>query len=115
MVFDKVKQIISEQETVVEETYSIFHKIINTLTLMLTELQDINASVNDMHKFKELMLGQIDNIASVTEEAAASTEEVSSLATEQQTIMDKFSYLSSELSSNMEQLNEMILAFKVNR
>ena len=109
------KQIISEQETVVEETYSIFHKIINTLTLMLTELQDINASVNDMHKFKELMLGQIDNIASVTEEAAASTEEVSSLATEQQTIMDKFSYLSSELSSNMEQLNEMILAFKVNR
>lgn len=107
------KQIITQQENVVQETYSVFHQIINTLTAMLNELRDINGSVNDMRELKELMLNQIDSIASVTQESAASTEEVSSLATEQQTIMEQFSRLSTELSTNVEHLNETIRTFKV--
>lgn len=107
------KNIISEQEYVVKETHSLFHQVIETLTAMLNELQDINSSVNGMRELKEIMLNQIDSIASVTQEAAASTEEVSSLATEQQNIMSQFSHLSSELSTNMEQLNETIGTFKV--
>ncbi|MBP3887208.1 MAG: methyl-accepting chemotaxis protein [Cellulosilyticum sp.] len=107
------KQILSDQENVVHETYTLFHKIIDILTSMLNELQDINESVNDMRSLKEVMLNQIGSIANVTEESAASTEEVSGLATEQQNIMGHFSTLSNELSRNMNELNEIIRAFKV--
>ena len=109
------KRIIGDQEKVVNETYSLFHEIIDILSSMLTELKDINESVNDMKHLKEVMVGQIDSIASVTQESAASTEEVSSLATEQQSIMSQLSSLSNKLSTNMEKLNETITAFKVSK
>ena len=108
------KHIISNQENAVKETYSLFHQIIDILSTMINELQDIHESVHDMHGFKEVMVEQIDSIASVTQESAASTEEVSSLATEQQSIMTKLSNLSSELSNNMEKLNQTISTFTVN-
>ena len=114
MLAESSKQIISEQETVVNETSTLFHNIIDILSSMLHELQDINESVTDMRDLKEFMLGQMDNIASVTEESAASTEEVSSLAVEEQSIMKQLSSLSIELSNNMEKLNETIKNFKVN-
>ncbi|MBE6024263.1 MAG: methyl-accepting chemotaxis protein [Cellulosilyticum sp.] len=106
------KQIISNQEGVVNESYNLFHKIIGILGDMLNELQDINQSVGDMHEFKDVMIEQIDNIASVTQESAASTEEVSSLATEQQTIMTQLSSLSTDLTTNMEKLKASINTFK---
>lgn len=107
------RQIIGDQEKVVNETHALFNQIIQILSKMLSELADIDVSVGDMRRLKEVMINQIDSIASVTEESAASTEEVSSLATEQQNVMSQLSNLSNQLTHNMEMLNQTITAFKV--
>lgn len=109
------KHIIGDQEKVVEDTDKLFRQIVEILVSMVDELNDISHSVKEMRGFKEVMVSQIDSIASVTQESAASTEEVSSLATEQQTLMTQLSTLSTQLTQNMEQLNQTINTFKVNQ
>ena len=109
----KSQQIIQNQEKVVDETHKVFFNIVEILSTMTTELQDINESIHSMKNLKDTMVGQIDSIASVTQESAASTEEVSSLATEQQAVISKLSSLSEELTQNMESLNKTVQAFKV--
>ena len=110
---EKSQQIIQNQETVVDETHKVFFNIVEILTIMTTELQDVNESIHTMQNLKNVMVDQIDSIASVTEESAASTEEVSSLATEQHNVISKLSTLSEELTHNMDSLNQTIQAFKV--
>ena len=110
---EKSQQIIQNQETVVDETHKVFFNIVEILTIMTTELQDVNDSIHTMQNLKNVMVDQIDSIASVTEESAASTEEVSSLATEQHNVISKLSTLSEELTHNMDALNKTIQAFKV--
>lgn len=110
---EKSQQVIQNQEAVVGETHKVFFNIVEILTIMTTELQDINESIHSMQNLKNVMVNQIDNIASVTEESAASTEEVSSLATEQHNVINKLSILSKELTHNMDALNQTIQSFKV--
>lgn len=110
---EKSQQIIHNQEAVVDETHKVFFNIVEILTIMTTELQDVNESINAMQNLKNMMIDQIDSIASVTEESAASTEEVSSLATEQHNVISKLSTLSEELTHNMDALHQTIQAFKV--
>lgn len=109
----KSSQMIDEQESVVTETRQLFNKVIQSLTSMVTELNDISQSILTMRGLKDIMVERIDSIASVTEESAASTEEVSSLATEQQSIMQHFAELSNELSSSTQKLNDVISKFVI--
>lgn len=110
---EKTQQTIQNQEIVVEETHSVFFNLVEILSTMTTELQDVNESIHSMQTLKDMMVGQIDSIANVTQESAASTEEVSSLAEEQHNVIGKLSTLSKELTHNMEALNQTIQAFKV--
>ncbi|MBU3804588.1 MAG: methyl-accepting chemotaxis protein [Candidatus Cellulosilyticum pullistercoris] len=110
---EKSQQIIKNQEQVVGETHKVFFNIVEILSIMTAELQDVSENIHSMQTLKEIMVGQIDNIASVTQESAASTEEVSSLATEQHNVISKLSNLSEDLTKNMEALNQTIQAFKV--
>ena len=110
---EKSQQTIQNQEKVVGETHQVFFNIVEILSIMTSELQDINESIHSMQNLKDMMVGQIDSIASVTQESAASTEEVSSLATEQHNVIAKLSTLSEELTHNMESLSQSIQSFKV--
>lgn len=110
---EKSRQIIQNQETVVDETHRAFFNIVDILTVMTTELHDIKESIQTMQVLKTDMVSQIDSIASVTQESAASTEEVSSLTSEQELMIQKISHLSEELTQHMESLNQKIQTFKV--
>ena len=110
---NKSQQVIQNQEKVVEETHKVFFNIVEILSTMTTELQDINESIHSMQTLKDIMVSQIDSIASVTQESAASTEEVSSLAAEQHNVIARLSTLSEDLTQNMDALSQTIKAFKV--
>lgn len=110
---NKSQQVIQNQEKVVEETHKVFFNIVEILSTMTTELQDVNESIHSMQTLKDIMVSQIDSIASVTQESAASTEEVSSLAAEQHNVIAKLSTLSEDLTQNMDALSQTIKAFKV--
>lgn len=109
----KSQTIVKDQGSVVEDTHELFYQVIQILTNMGNELHTINDSINGMQTLKDNMVIQIDNIASVTEESAASTEEVSSLAIEQQNVIGHLSTLSKDLTSRMENLSTTIQTFKV--
>lgn len=108
------QQIIKNQEGVVEDTHKLFFQIVSILTMMTSELHTINTSIRDMQTLRSEMVEQIQGIASVTQESAATTEEVSSLATEQQAVISKLSDLSDDLAQHMEELAATIQTFKVN-
>lgn len=110
---EKSRQIIKNQEGVVAETHHVFFKIVDILTLMTTELQDIKENIHIMQDLKDDMVLQMDNISSVTQESAASTEEVSSLALEQEVVIQKLSVLAEEFTHHMDTLNATIQTFKV--
>ena len=109
----KSQQIIQNQEKVVMETEKVFFNIIDILSTMTNELQDVNVNIHSMQSLKNLMMEQIDNIANVTQESAASTEEASSLAEEQHHVISKLSTLSKDLKCNMDALKQAIKTFKV--
>lgn len=109
----KSQQAIQNQEKVVTETHKVFFNIIDILSTMTTELQDVNTNIHSMQSLKNLMVHQIDSIANVTQESAASTEEVSSLAAEQHHVISKLSALSEDLNQNMDALKQAIQTFKV--
>lgn len=110
---ERSKHMMEDQGQVVREAYELFTRIIGILGDMLNALKDIGGSVEEMRKLKESMVAQIQNIASVSQEAAASTEEVSTLATEEQNTMRQFAALSAELARKMEVLHQSIDAFKI--
>ena len=107
------RTIIKDQASVVEDTHKLFFELIDILSHMTSELHMINTSIEEMQELKSLMISQIDNIASVTEESVASTEEVSSLATKQQTVASNLQQLSVTLSDNMNELTKKIQNFKL--
>lgn len=107
------QDIIRKQENSVEDTHHVFEKIVTILGSMTSELHTINTSIQDMEKLKANMLVQIGDIANVSEEAAASTEEVNSLTAEQQNVIIELQHMASQLSENMQSLNTTIQNFKV--
>ena len=80
---------------------------------MLNALKDISGSIEEMRLLNTSMVTQIQSIANVSQEAAASTEEVSTLATEQQSIMRQFVELSAEIAKKMDVLHKSIDAFMI--
>ena len=109
----KSQDIIRKQECSVTDTHQVFEKIVTTLSSMTEELHTIDSSIQDMEKLKATMLIQIGDIANVSEEAAASTEEVNSLTTEQQNVIGNLQLMANQLSDNMQSLNTTIQNFKV--
>lgn len=109
----KSQTIVKDQGSVVQDTHALFYQVIQALTNMTNEVHTINHSINEMEALKDNMIVQIDSIANVTEESAASTEEVSSLAIEQQNVIGHLSTLSKDLTTRMENLSTTIQTFKV--
>ncbi len=102
------------QEEVVERTSSIFFNIIKTLKIMDTELEDINAKIQNISGSKEKTILQIDTIAQITEKSKLSTQEVYALSSEQNSIMSDLAQLTNRLKTTMEELDQSVKRFKVN-
>jgi len=113
LLVNKSNDIFSEQEHSVKKTYDIFFDMINTLKTMGVELGQVNQKVQDMQSLKEETSDKITNIATVTQESAASTEEASAVSEEQKAVIEKLYDLSNNLTTTMETLNHSIQAFKV--
>ncbi|PHV72061.1 hypothetical protein CS063_00860 [Sporanaerobium hydrogeniformans] len=112
-LIDRSNTIFSDQVVAVEEVSSSFTSIIDTLKVMETELNEINNQLEDMEQLKEATLLKIANIASITQESAASTEEVSALSEEQKHVIEQLLALSHNLTTSMTSLNESIQTFKL--
>jgi methyl-accepting chemotaxis protein len=105
--------IFASQEEALTKVHGTFFSIIETLQNMGIDLEQVNGRVQNMSVLKDKMVNKIDNIATVTQESAASTEEVSALSEEQKNVIGNLYDLSNKLTATMENLNTSIQTFKV--
>lgn len=101
------------QEKVVKETYEVFYSIIDILQHMSNELLQVGTQVDSIEGTKVNVMQQVGRIRDVTQEAAATTQEVNSLSIHQQESMNQLTVFSEALIERMEKLNHTIQAFKV--
>jgi methyl-accepting chemotaxis protein len=110
---EKSSEAFASQEEAVKQVYEIFYSLIDILKYMDLDLEQVNDKVKSMRTLKEEMVNKIDNIAIVTQESAASTQEVSALSEEQKTVIGNLYDLSNRLTFAMENLNATIQTFRV--
>ena len=80
---------------------------------MSNELLQVGTQVDSIEGTKVNVMQQVGRIRDVTQEAAATTQEVNSLSIHQQESMNQLTVFSEALIERMEKLNHTIQAFKV--
>ncbi len=77
------RDIVDEQNEVVERTTRIFDDISNSILELIEKVSNVNNSSIDMNSKKEEIIAMVENLSAISEETAASTQEVSASTEEQ--------------------------------
>lgn len=108
---DKSNEIFENQNQVLTKASNAFHHVFETLKLVDNELDDMNKQTVGMKVLKDNMVEKVDNIASVIEESAASTQEVCALSEGQKIATESLNELSNNLAATMVSLKDAIEKF----
>lgn len=106
-------RVFQNQETIVNEAYESFTKVIEALRNMDTKLDEIILKTDEMKKQKEDTTMQIANIAAITEEFVSTVDEVNHLTEGQQKQMDYLAQLSENLNEQMNTLENAMGKFHI--
>ncbi|WP_025028908.1 methyl-accepting chemotaxis protein [Caldalkalibacillus mannanilyticus] len=109
---NKTKVITQEQNSAVSETEEAFNSIAVSIKDLLTAISTISKQVDVMDNHKNSLVDSIQSISAISEQTAASAEEVSASTTEQITALETVSGSSEELNNSAEKLKNLIQQFK---
>ena len=104
---------LQEQTKAIEETVQVFSTIASNVEQMVENLHHVSANMSDMVEDKDVVLDSIRSIASVSEEASAATEEVTATVNVQLVDVKKLAEEATELSNQVNQLNDSMKKFIV--
>jgi methyl-accepting chemotaxis protein len=105
--------IFNKQELCVKKAQEAFAYVINNLKNMSVDIEEINLKMRQMEGLREETTNKIGNIATVSEEFAACTQEANMISEEQKTVVENLYDLSDKLARSVEMLNHTIQEFKV--
>jgi methyl-accepting chemotaxis protein len=105
-------QNMQEQVSLVTETQSVFHDIMEAVQNLSDRVTVIKSNVQEISLEKENIVGQIENISAISQESASATEEVTASTEQINITMDEISKHATELQLLSEQLQERINSFK---
>lgn len=105
-------EIVEEQMQTVLLTQSAFDEIILSMENAISHIIGLNQTIKKIDIFKQQSIGAVMTISSITQETAASCEEVSATSLEQKEIADEVKAFASSLYDMGEKLVETIGAFK---
>lgn len=103
---------IHAQNESVHKTNEAFIGISNAVDELFAQLLDVKKKISVLNEFKQTLSDSIDNIASVAQETAASTEEITSLMYSQINSAEILVQLSDSFDSVISSLEEAINKFK---
>ena len=109
----KTEGFLKEQSDSIEGTIEVFGDIADDVEEMVQVLHRITANMSNMITDKGEVLDSIRSIASVSEEAAASTEEVTATVNTQLEGAKKLAEEAERLSKKVQQLNASMQKFQV--
>lgn len=112
---DHSQNTFGAQEEAVKTVVNAFEDINDFINTFITEQKDFSKKVEGLDNEKSNLLGAVSDIASVIEEASATTEEVSSLTMSQDGIIDLLVKMSRELNQKVDSIEENFKKVNINR
>ncbi len=105
--------LVKDQDIAVEETEKIFIKILDAINDLTERIKKIGSSAKVIDAKKDEVVGQIENISSVSEETASASEEVSASTEEINATMDEVTRYAQDLQELAKALELGIQRFKL--
>lgn len=109
---EKANEIIEEQMQAVYSTQGAFDEIILSMDNAIGGIVDMNKIIKNIENFKEASINSVMTISSITEQTAASCQEVTAASQEQKAIADEVREFANNLYDMGEKLVETIDVFK---
>ena len=108
----KAEKIVEQQAETVDATKDAFRKIYNATEEVIVSVDDVKVKVKGMDKERAGTLEAISSISAVSEQTAASSSNVFSIAENQKETVYLLTKASNELKNNMEELKQAVSVFK---
>jgi methyl-accepting chemotaxis protein len=112
-VVNKAHKIFKEEEKSVQDTDKRFNDILLCMKSVVLEIESMGDILSEINEHKEKAISQITNIASIAQESAACTEEVTATSHEQTSSCEKIEEYAKKLKYVVEELNKSVDKFKV--
>ena len=112
-IMELVGGMVTEQNDKVNETQELFHLISSELDKNMSEMSNLNNSVNELEATRSSLVGIIENLSALSEENAAATQEASEALNSQLYSAQEVASASSSLSTMAQDMIEMITKFKI--
>ncbi|HEX2947373.1 MAG TPA: methyl-accepting chemotaxis protein [Clostridia bacterium] len=109
----KAEAAVDEQNITVQESTEIFTRITSSTNVLLDNINNIFLSAKNLDENKNDVLDRISSISVISEETAASSEEVSASTQTQLASVDELTGLSEQLSEVSLSLTRTMSVFKV--
>ena len=104
---------INEQNSKLQETEADFEILNNGITETTAQIREINNIVSDISNQREVINETVLNLSAISEENAASSQEVMASVEELNSIVALVDDKASELESMNKELNDMVKIFKI--
>ena len=112
-VAKKAEDIVKLQEESVGNTTQSFNEMDGQVQTLVESLESIKASVNNMEAARAATLGAIESISAVSAETAASSTNVSEMATKQMSAIHTLDDAANQLTARAEELTVLLQQFKI--
>ncbi|MEW4372071.1 methyl-accepting chemotaxis protein [Paenibacillus kandeliae] len=112
-VMDQAKQNVEGGIIAVDTSGRSFSKINRSIKAVSRKMDDVSATTNSLNQDAGAVVESIENIASISDEAAGNTETISAAAEEQLASMQEVSSAATDLTRLAEQLQQLIARFKL--
>ncbi|MDF2987856.1 MAG: methyl-accepting chemotaxis protein [Eubacterium sp.] len=108
-----MKKVSQEQNLAVDKTNSSFTDIANAIDYIVAKINDVNTAVIKMQDDKSEVISAIENISSVSQQTAASSEEVAATTENQLKTLDDMKVASDSLNQLVKQLDIKLKKYKL--
>ncbi len=109
----KTAEILEEQKNTIKDTVSTLSQITDSVEEILQKMDQIGSSMEKMIENKDAVLTDIGSIAEISEQSAATTQEVTATVNERAIETEQMADDASKLRSKVASLREMLKRFTV--
>ncbi len=107
------ESIVSSQTAALEKTITIFNQINSSVEDMVNRLSIIAGGIHDIGEAEAQTLSSIESISAVSEETAASSEEVENAATRQVNAVERLNKATTVMNEKAKDLDAALSIFKI--
>lgn len=108
-----MKKVSLEQNNAVDSTNKAFGDIANGIETIVRKIKDVNEAVSGMQGDKDAVINAIENISSVSEETAASSQQVAATTEQQLKEIDDMKVAAEQLNELVQELDKKLKKFKI--